>query len=761
VILSVAVSLVPSVFPVIIMRSLSLSPTRFSRITFLIFCVGAILSTTRAQQNQPPATTTTPPDDVVRVNTDIVQTDVIALDKQGRFVDNLRREQFELLVDGKPQPITFFERVAAGSMSEERQLAAARGQSASQGIEGVTRPLDRGRTIFFFIDDLHMAADSLMRIRTTLLQFIDKEMGQNDQVAITSTNGQIGFLQQLTDNKTVLRAAVARLKTFERSLNDSQTPQMSEILALAIDTRNDQNVIKYFVDALAKDSAFMQLGRASARPNSGNSVGSSDDVLETLVRNRARRILQQSYNLSRNTLSTLESLARRSAELPGRKLVFFVSDGFLINPHKSDMSDRIRNLTNAAARNGVVIYSLDSRGLATIDMGRDGEMEGLSSRYLTEELTTTREPLQIIAANTGGRTLLNNNDFNAGFTKAIQETSVYYLLAWRPENAEQLKDKFRQIEVRVIERPDLNVLVRRGYYDVATNTAAKASEVKTADAPAKPPQEELREAISSLYPVKALPTQLCLVYVDMPDKGMVLTASIQIATHFMTFSHTEDKQTAILDLAGVVLDDKGKSVASFKDRVNVNVNSAKETDPANPNLIYNFQSPLKPGLYQVRVAVHDSKGGRTGSAMQWIEIPDLASHHLSLSSLLLGETTKETETQKGSQPSMTVAPLSVDHYFSRSSSLRFLTYIYNAAQSADKATNDVALQVQILRDDQPVVTTALRKVASSGLLDQTRIPYAAEIQLETLLPGRYVLQITAIDRLAKTSASQRANFVIE
>jgi VWFA-related protein len=746
------------------MRSRTFSSTRFPRITLLIiiffFCVGAILSTAHAQQNQP-QTSPPPTDDVVRINTDIVQTDVIALDKQGRFVDNLRREQFELLVDGKPQPITFFERVAAGSMSEERQLAAARGQSASQGVEGITRPLDRGRTIFFFIDDLHMAADSLTRIRTTLLQFIDKEMGQNDQVAITSTNGQIGFLQQLTDNKTVLRAAVARLRTFEQSLNDSQTPQMSEILALAIDTRNDQNVIKYFVDALARDSAFMQLGKASGRPNSGNSVGSSDDVLETMVRNRARRILQQSYNLSRNTLSTLESLARKSAELPGRKLVFFVSDGFLINPHKSDMSDRIRNITNAAARNGVVIYSLDSRGLATIDMGRDGEMDGLSARYLTEELTSTREPLQIIASNTGGRTLLNTNDFNAGFTKAIQETSVYYLLAWRPENPLQIKDKFRQIEVRVAERPDLNVLVRRGYYDVTTNASAKASEVKTAGAPVKSSPDELREAISSLYPVKALPTQLGLVYVDMPDKGIVLTASIQIATQFMTFNHTEDKQTAILDLAGVVLDDKGKSVASFKDRLNLAVNSRNAADPANPNLIYNFQSPLKPGLYQVRVAVHDDKGGRTGSAMQWIEIPDLASHHLSLSSLLLGEATQEAETQKGVQTSMTAALFSVDHHFSRASNLRFLTYIYNAAQAADKLTNDVALQVQILRDDQPVVTTALRKVVSNGLTDNARIPYAAEIQLETLLPGSYIIQVTAIDRIAKTSSSQRANFVIE
>ena len=714
-----------------------------------------------AQQNPPQ--TSPPAEDVLRVNTDLVQTDVVIFDKQGHFVDNLRREQFELLVDGKPQPITFFERIAAGSQSEERQLAAARGVSASPEIEGTVKPLDRGRTIFFCVDDLHISAENLSKVRKTLLDFIDKEMGQNDQLAISSTNGQIGFLQQLTDNKAVLRAAVARLKNFEQSLNDSQTPLMTESLALAIDARNDQSVIKYFVDAMAQEAPMMQLGKsASARPNSGNSVGSSDDILETMVRNRARRILQQSYNLSRNTLASLESLTRRSAELPGRKLVFFISDGFMINPHKPDMTDRIRSITNAAARNGVVIYSLDSRGLATLDLGRGEQMQGLSTRYLTEELTSSQEPLQIVAANTGGRALLNSNNLNASVARAIQETSVYYLLAWRPESQSQTRDKFRQIEVRVVEHPDFNVQVRRGYYDLAANATPKESKAKPSSAtPAKAPSDELREAISSLYPVRGLPTQLALVYVDVPDKGMTLTASIQVDTQFMTFSHTEDKQSAVLDLTGVVLDDKGKPVASFKDGLDVSFKQAKEeTELARRKLVYNFQTPLKPGLYQARVAVRDSKGGRVGSAMQWVEIPDISLHQLSLSSLLLGET-KEAQTLKGSQTSIAESPLSVDHHFSRTSKLRFLTYIYNAAMGANRGAPDLALQVQILRDDQPVATTPSRKIEIGETTDLARILYAAELQLETMLPGAYVLQITVIDRLAKTSASQRASFVID
>jgi VWFA-related protein len=749
-----------------------------------LLCISLLFSIADAQKQGEPRTPQQP-DDVIRITTELVQTDVTVLDKQGRFVDNLKREQFELLVDGKPQPITFFEKVKAGSTSEETQLAAARGNLTSQGTE-VVRPLDRGRTIFFFLDDLHMAADSLIRTRNTLLQFIDKEMGQNDQVAITSTSGRIGFLQQLTDNKMVLRAAVSRLKSFAK-LNDSTFPPMSESLALAIDAYNDRDVIRYFVQAMMLNNSPVSAPAGSARPitpdaPSGNQVGNQAAIAENMVRARAKRILQQAYNLTRSTLATLESLANSSAELSGRKLIFFISDGFLINRNESNMSDRIETITKASARSGVVIYTLDSRGLAVTGAGNaetvrlpainqnDGDMQGVFSRYLTGELAATQEPLRIIAANTGGRALLNNNNLNASFTKAIQETSIYYLIAWRPENEAQLPDKFRQIEVRVSGRPDLDVQVRRGYYDVATKMTAKTVKVEAPPAPAKAGTKAktaaeiaLREAIGSPYPTTALPTQLGLVYVDTPDKGTVMTASIQIARQFMTFNHSEDKQTAIIDLTGVVLNDEGKPVASFKDRLDVAVYFPKYVGPPRRDLVYNFQSPLKPGLYQVRIATRDNKSGRTGSAMQWIEIPDLASRKLSLSSLLLGETTKDAESMKGGDSNaIAKSMLTVDRRLARTSKLRFMTYIYNAARGANgTAPPDVTLQVQIMRNDQPVITTVSRKIETGNAPDPARLPYAAEMPLEALPPGHYVLQITAIDRFAKATASQRANFEIE
>jgi VWFA-related protein len=136
-------------------------------------------------------------DEVVRINTELVQTNVMVFDREGRFVDGLKPEQFELRVDDKPVSITFFERVVAGSAMEEAQLKALN-RNAPDSSAGSTpvKTLARGRTVIFFIDDLHLSLDSVGRTRAAISHFIEHEMKANDQAAIASASGQIGFLQQ-------------------------------------------------------------------------------------------------------------------------------------------------------------------------------------------------------------------------------------------------------------------------------------------------------------------------------------------------------------------------------------------------------------------------------------------------------------------------------------------------------------------------------------------------------------------------------------
>ena len=714
----------------------------------VLFCSSVFPATTHAQQNKPREQEQT--EETIRISTELVQTDVTVFDKEGRFVDGLKPEQFQLFVDGQLQKISFFERIAAGSASEEAQLAAARGQGGMLEKAAPVNPLDRGRVIFFLVDDLHLSPDSLMRTRKTIANFIDREMGQNDQIAITSVTGQIGFLQQLTSNKTVLRRAAEKLRTSIQSQGDMEFPPMSEIQAVAIQVQNDQEMLRFFMEPLIRN-------------------GVPPLNAETSVRTRVKQVLSQTYHLARNTLDTLASLSRTSGQMPGRKLVFFISDGFILNLTEPDMLTRLRNITNASARNGVVIYTMDARGLTTGSLDDAGstptfDPKGRAVRASINDVSSSQEPLQTLAANTGGRALLTSNLLDAGLIRALRETSVYYLLAWQPPIEGQRGSKFRRIEVKVAGRPDLSVYVRRGFYDLEAKAPPKKGRARDETAQAKTSEAHLQEVLQAAYPIQALPTQLALVYVDTPDKGMTLTASVQIAKQFIAFNHTGGKQTAVVDLAGIILDEQGASVRRFADRLNINIPSHPDA-ALRQDLIYNFQTPLKPGLYQVRIAARDSKSALRGSAMQWVEIPDLSTRRLSLSSVLLGEMTKETETLKDeAAPAAAVAgtALSVNHRFARTSRLRFLTYVYNAARGTDGAmTPDVALQVQILRDDQPVMTTAQRKVEFNAQADPARLAYAAELPLEYMTPGHYVLQVTVVDRIARTSATQRTNFEIE
>jgi VWFA-related protein len=692
------------------------------------------------QKPQPPERT----DDVLRINTALVQTDAMVFDEQGRFVDGLKPEQFELRVDGKPQKISFFEIVRAGSLNEEAQIAAARGAPLSVKGQPAPKPLDRGRLIFFFVDDLHISSSNMTGVRALLTRFVEKEMRQNDEVAIASVSGQIGFLQQLTSEKAVLRLAIERLKPRSSPTGDGAGTPMSEYQALLV-SRFDQAVTDFFVDRTISENPGLRRNRAV-----------------DMVRSRAQMILQQSSSINKNTLGALESLVAESASLSGRKLLFFISDGFFLD---QQTADGVRRVTGVAARAGAVLYSIDSRGLvATLNDSNSDVVVDPSNRLersSSEEMRAALDPLHTLAVETGGRPIFNTNAPTSEMTKALEETSVYYLVVWRPESEEQRSGRFRRVELKVLGRPELIVRVRRGYLEA--EQAARRNSTDSRRAQLKGVDDQLREAISSLYPINGLPTHLDLVYMDAPDNGPNLIVSMQIAKESITFNHAGDKRTGAVDLGGAIFDADGKPAATFKERLDINANSLTSPERQQRHIIYHFQTHLAPGIYQVRAAGRDAQSGLTGSAMKWIEIPDLAARRLSLSSLLLSETSQGAEAGKQDSASSAKPLLSVDHRFARSSKIRFLTFIYNAARGGNGAmvSPDVALQLQVLRDDQPVVTTPLGKVETKEIADLTRIPYAAEISLEGLPAGRYVLQVSVIDRVAKASAAQRTSFEIE
>src|ERR1700730_10100341 len=122
----------------------SINPVVRSVAALVLCCLGLTADPlSQSAQNPKPGDE----DEVLRIRSDLVQTDVMVFDKQGRFVNGLKQADFELRIDGKPQPVLFFERVTAGSANEEAQLPAARGVTATTKGKEPTKsvPLDRGR----------------------------------------------------------------------------------------------------------------------------------------------------------------------------------------------------------------------------------------------------------------------------------------------------------------------------------------------------------------------------------------------------------------------------------------------------------------------------------------------------------------------------------------------------------------------------------------------------------------------------------------
>src|SRR5918911_1844893 len=77
-------------------------------------------------QQQPTPAPAQEQEEVIRVSSELVQTDVMVFGKDGKFVEGLKADDFELKVDGKPQPVSFFESVRAGGVDEDALLRAAR-----------------------------------------------------------------------------------------------------------------------------------------------------------------------------------------------------------------------------------------------------------------------------------------------------------------------------------------------------------------------------------------------------------------------------------------------------------------------------------------------------------------------------------------------------------------------------------------------------------------------------------------------------------
>ena len=227
-------------------------------------------------------------DDVVRITTNLVQVDAVVTERNGKSVTDLKPEEVEIYEDGRSQKITNFSYYA----SETPAPAAAEKQSNSDKNAPLIppkrlRPEDVRRTIALVVDDLGLSFASTYYVRRALKKFVDEQMQPGDLVAIIRTSGGMGALQQFTSDKRQLYAAIDR--------------------------------VKFYMNGRAGVSAF-----APIEPPTPGALGPQIDA----ANEELNQFRESVYAVG--TLGAVNYVVRGLSELPGRKSILLISDGFRI-----------------------------------------------------------------------------------------------------------------------------------------------------------------------------------------------------------------------------------------------------------------------------------------------------------------------------------------------------------------------------------------------------------------------------------------------
>jgi hypothetical protein len=208
--------------------------------------------------------------------------------------------------------------------------------------------------------------------------------------------------------------------------------------------------------------------------------------------------------------------------------------------------------------------------------------------------------------------------------KVMDETSKYYLLAWKPDNEEQKKGKFKNIDVSILGRPDLKVRVRTSYFKSAALPLLTTKKKRDKD-PIKARDDDMRIVIDAPVSQSEIPTGVDLHFNQMPGLGTSVVATISIDDSALTFDLVEGKLAADVDIGGIFYDDKGKPINSFVGRLRIFPKTSTNTNGATKQKrsIYQFSTLVPGGLYQIRVGIRDLKSSRNGSAVDWITVPKI------------------------------------------------------------------------------------------------------------------------------------------
>jgi VWFA-related protein len=676
---------------------------------------------------------------VVRIDTKLVQIDVLVTDKKGQVVTDLKPEDFEIVEDGTTQTINNFAFVSLEPLA--KSTVTIPGSTTSNTPKKLLAREQIQRTLVLVVDDLTLPFDAFGILKRELKKFIEKQVQDNDLVALLVTSQGFGSGQQFTNDRKKLLAAVDKVRW---------------------------NALGY-----GETSAFDSI-RSNELGNLSGTLRQQDEL---------RR-----QTLGAGTLNTLRSVVTGLRDFPGRKSLVLFSGGFRIfnssndatfneasindqlqapvpgmepqipgmesqiaqtNPNFNNtvgsvfgdgLIGQLRQLVDLANRSSVVFYTIDARNqLPSAAAASDGftgnglaitnsaiAVRQRASNALQNNIIFSQTPLRVIAAQTGGKF---NVSPEYGIRDLVQDQQGYYVVGYEPREG-----TFSDGNKRAIPYHRLKVKVKREGLQVRTRSGFYGLTDKIAQPVAFSSSERMQQAITSPFAANDLRVRLTPLVTYDSQNGTALRSLIYVDGRDLQFANNDGKYKATLDLLITALDEKGQQVQRLNRTQTIETTAEIYQKITQDGFAFIAPFAIQPGVYQLRAAIRDGNSDKIGSAGQVIVVDDVTKGNLVMSGLIVDK--EKLAAEKNAARPSEVALIPAVRRFSPGTVIEYIYQLHNFTQRGK-----LQAQVKLLHDDQtvfigtPVVLNATAQ--SDNFLTGGKIKLGAN-----LAPGNYLLQVT-------------------
>jgi VWFA-related protein len=615
---------------------------------------------------------------VFRTRVEVVQLDVSVLDKHRQPVRGLTEKDFTILEDGKPQRIVGF-----STFDMDDAAPPAVGWMRDVPPDVTTNELrPESRLWILVMDDaltpqIPFAIQSSRRIAASIID----RLGPADLAAVVFT-GDNRKAQDFTGDKTKLRQAI-----------DNFNP------------------------GLASYRFGLDSGGGSTQPARGRGEAAAGDAYSPGV--------DTDLYFQQSSARTLNSLAEFLIAVPNRrKAVFYISPGVSMDlagtlplnqdgdvpsgsicimacgsPHQVlgtrlppaamvELLQRTEDTFRLAQRANVTFYPIDPTGL-------DGMREYLMSRLGPNnqglarfKASVQQDYLAAAAANTGGRTVMNTNDFEPGITEIFEENKSYYLIGFEPTNT-KVDGTLRRIQVKV-NRPDVDVRTRSSYYAPEPEKPADKRNAKTT---VTPEAAALAKAIGGILPNAGLPMKVSVAPFAVPGQRLATVTVVLGVRQPVPAGAAKTRITETTELQTSAFTPEGDPRGTQRHTARVVLRAGADGEAAYEVLA---RIDLPAGRYQLRLAAHNATSRKDGSVYADVTVPDYANIPFSASPVVLSATPGRVSAPRDLLASVLPIVPTAEREFAPADRVTAFLRLY---QSAQKSIERVQLAIRI-RDAQ-------------------------------------------------------------